>query len=55
MSDEKQKLYEKQKAMLDQFLKTGAIDKAQYEKSLNGLKEKMRELAKNHIGDSNCE
>lgn len=34
-------LYEKQKAMLEQFLKTGAIDKAQYEKSLSGLKEKM--------------
>lgn len=27
--------------MLDTFLKTGAIDKMQYEKSLNGLKEKM--------------
>lgn len=41
MEQVKQELYEKQKSMLDQFLKTGAIDKAQYEKSLNGLKEKM--------------
>lgn len=39
--DKNMYLYEKQKAMLDQFLKTGAIDKAQYEKSLSGLKEKM--------------
>lgn len=35
-------LFEKQKATLDSFLKTGAIDKMQYEKSLNGLKEKMK-------------
>lgn len=27
--------------MLDTFLKIGAIDKMQYEKSINGLKEKM--------------
>lgn len=41
MDKEKQKLYEDQKKLLDTFLKTGAIDKAQYDKSLNGLKEKM--------------
>ena len=41
MKDDKQNLYEDQKKLLDTFLKTGAIDKAQYEKSLNGLKEKM--------------
>lgn len=41
MNEKKQELFEKQKEMLDKFLKTGAIDKAQYEKSLNGLKEKM--------------
>ena len=34
-------LYEKQKETLDKFLKSGAIDKKQYEKSLNTLKEKM--------------
>lgn len=34
-------LFENQKATLDTFLKTGAITKEQYEKSLNGLKEKM--------------
>lgn len=36
-----QELFEKQKKMLDQFLKIGAIDEKQYEKSLTGLKEKM--------------
>lgn len=41
MENDKKELFEKQKEMLDQFLKTGAIDKGQYEKSLNGLKEKM--------------
>ena len=41
MNEDKQKLYDDQKKLLDTFLKTGAIDKAQYEKSLNGLKEKM--------------
>lgn len=29
------------KKLLDTFFKTGAIDKDQYDKSLNGLKEKM--------------
>lgn len=41
MNEDKQKLYEDQKKLLDTFFKTGVIDKAQYEKSLNGLKEKM--------------
>ncbi len=41
MNDNKQKVYEYQKKLLDTFLKTGAIDKAQYEKSLKCLKEKM--------------
>lgn len=41
MNEDKQKLFDEQKKMLDTFLKTGAIDKAQYEKSLNGLKEKI--------------
>lgn len=41
MNEDKRKLYEDQKKILDTFLKTGAIDKAQYEKSLNCLKEKM--------------
>lgn len=42
MDEKKQKLFEKQKEMLDKFLKIGAIDKVQYEKSLSGLKEKMK-------------
>ena len=33
-----QDLFDKQKALLDQFLKTGAINKAQYDKSLGTLK-----------------
>ena len=41
MDENKKKLYEEQKKLLDTFLSTGAIDKAQYEKSLNGLKDKM--------------
>ena len=41
MNEDKQKLYEDQKKLLETFLKTGAIDKEQYEKSLYGLKEKM--------------
>ena len=41
MKDDKQKLYEDQKKLLDTFLKTGTIDKAQYDKSLNSLKKKM--------------
>ena len=34
-------LYERQKAMLEQFLERGTISKAQYEKSLHDLTEKM--------------
>lgn len=41
MNDNKKELFKKQKETLDLFLKTGAIDKIQYDKSLNGLKEKM--------------
>ena len=34
-------LFQKQKALLDTFLEHGAISKAQYEKSLHDLSEKM--------------
>ena len=34
-------LYERQKHMLEEFLEKGAISKAQYEKSLHDLTEKM--------------
>ncbi len=37
----KQRLFDEQKALLDTFLKTGALDRASYEKSLGGLKEKL--------------
>ena len=41
-SEEKRiQLYLKQKALLEQFLQTGAISKAQYDKSLGDLTEKM--------------
>ena len=36
------KLFEQQKHVLDCFLERGAISKADYEKSLNGLKEKVK-------------
>ncbi len=39
-------LYLRQKELLDQFLKTGAISKEQYEKSLHDLTEKMGEEQK---------
>lgn len=39
--NEKIKLYEKQKNLLDTFLSTGAITKAQYDKSLTVLAEKL--------------
>ncbi len=39
--EKKRWLFEKQKALLDNFLQTGAISKAQYETSLNGLITKM--------------
>ena len=35
------RLFNEQKELLDTFLKTGALDKVQYEKSLNGLKTKL--------------
>lgn len=35
-------LYLKQKALLDQFLSTGAITRAQHDKSLHDLTEKMQ-------------
>lgn len=42
--DEKNhQLYLRQKELLEQFLKTGAISKEQYEKSLHDLTEKMGE------------
>ncbi len=34
-------LFNKQKALLDEFLSHGAIDAAQYEKSLSCLEEKL--------------
>lgn len=37
----KQRLFLEQKALLEEFLKTGAISRAQYETSLSGLIEKM--------------
>ena len=41
-ADEKKlELFRKQKALLDTFLSSGAISQAQYDKSLNGLIEKM--------------
>ena len=39
--EKKKQLYLRQKALLDQFLKTGAISQAQYDKSLGDLTEKM--------------
>lgn len=37
----KRQLYERQCALLDTFLKKGAISRAQYERSLGDLTEKM--------------
>lgn len=39
--DKKRQLFLKQKELLDTFLATGAITRAQYETSLGGLREKM--------------
>jgi len=36
------KLFEQQKHVLDCFLESGAISQSDYEKSLSGLKEKMK-------------
>lgn len=41
MDDKKIQLYLKQKELLDTFLKSGAITKEQYNKSLGDLTEKM--------------
>ena len=41
MDEKKKQLFDKQKEMLEQFLKTGAISKEQFDKSLTGLREKM--------------
>ena len=35
-------LYEKQKALLETFLRNGALTRKQYEKSLHDLTEKMK-------------
>ena len=39
--EKKLALFRQQKALLDTFLSSGAISQAQYDKSLNGLIEKM--------------
>ena len=39
--EKKLRLFNEQKELLDTFLQTGALDRAQYEKSLNGLKTKL--------------
>ena len=39
--EKKEELYYKQKKLLDNFLEKGAITRAQYEKSLGDLTEKM--------------
>ena len=39
--EKKKELYLKQKAMLDMFLERGAIDRAQYDKSIGDPTEKM--------------
>ena len=49
MTDEqKRDLYYRQKETLDQFLLTGAITRAQYEKSLSDLTRKMGMEAEMH-------
>ena len=40
-AEKKRELFRRQKALLDTFLATGAINRAQHDKSLNGLIEKM--------------
>ena len=39
--EKRRRLYLRQKALLEQFLQKGAISRAQYEKSLRNLTEKM--------------
>ena len=41
-ADKLKKLFEQQKHVLDCFLESGAISQSDYEKSLSGLKEKMK-------------
>ena len=41
--DKKHQLFLRQKELLDTFLEHNAIDKAQYDKSLRDLREKMGE------------
>ena len=40
-AEKKRELFRRQKALLDTFLATGAISRAQHDKSLNCLIEKM--------------
>ena len=40
-AEKKLELFRRQKELLDTFISTGAIDQAQYDKSLNCLIEKM--------------
>ena len=47
-SGKNHELYLKQKALLKQFLSTGAISQAQYDKSFHDLTEKMQEGAMKH-------
>ena len=41
LAEKKLELFRRQKELLDTFISTGAIDQAQYDKSLNCLIEKM--------------
>lgn len=45
--DQKRRLFENQKDVLDKFLERGAISQAQYDKSLGDLKAKMGYGAEN--------
>ncbi|MBQ8953849.1 MAG: hypothetical protein IJ048_07005 [Clostridia bacterium] len=40
--EKNQVLFERQKAMMEEFLERGAISQAQFEKSLHDLREKMK-------------
>lgn len=41
-AEKRERLFEQQKRLLDTFLAHGALSPADYEKSLNGLKEKLK-------------
>ena len=41
LAEKKLELFRRQKELLDTFISTGAIDQAQYDKSLNCIIEKM--------------